>query len=89
MVYIVRGGHVDDIEIVGSDKLLVVAIGSLERHARGEFLGSVFAPRTDGDEILLGVRTHRFDESLGDPTRAQDSPPQGGRLVGRCNSGYG
>ena len=67
---IVRSGHVDHVEIVGSDKLLVVAIGSLERHARGEFLGSVLAPRTDGDEILLGVGTHRFDESLGDPTRA-------------------
>jgi hypothetical protein len=88
MVQIVRRGHVDDIEIVGSDKLLVVAVGLSERHARGEFLGSVSVPRTDGDDILLGVRTHRFDESLGDPTGTQDSPPQGGRLVGRCNSGY-
>jgi hypothetical protein len=86
---IVRGGHVDHIEIVGSDKLLVVAIGSLERHARREFFGSVFAARTDGYDILLGVGTHRLNESLGNPTRAQDSPPQDGRLAGRCNSGCG
>jgi hypothetical protein len=70
MVHIVGGGHVDHIEIVGSDKLLVVAIGSLERHPRSEFLGSVFAPRTDGYDILLGVGAHRLNESLGDPTRA-------------------
>jgi hypothetical protein len=68
MVHIVRRGHVDHIEIVRSDKLVVVAIGSLERHARGEFLSSVFAPRTDGHYILLGVGTYRLNEPLGDPT---------------------
>jgi hypothetical protein len=38
---------------------------------------------------LDGVGTHRLNESLGDPTRAQESPSQDGRLVGRCNSGCG
>jgi hypothetical protein len=89
MMHIVRGGHVDDVEIVGSDELLVVAIGSLQPHARGEFLGSVFAPRTDSDEILFGVRTHRLDEALGHPNRVQDAPSHRGCLGGRSNSGWG
>src|SRR5262245_1488407 len=89
MVHIVRGGHVDDIEIVGRDKLWVVAVGSLERHARGECLGSGFAPCAGGDEILFGVRTHRLDESLGDPARAQDSPPQGAYPLGSLWPGLG
>jgi hypothetical protein len=88
VVLVVRGGNVDDIEIVGRDKLLVVAVASLERHARGESLRSIFAPRADGDEILFGVRTHRVDESLGDPARAQDSPPHGGAsLAGAIRDG--
>jgi hypothetical protein len=55
VMQIVRGRHVNDIEIVGSDKLFVIAIGSLERHARCEFLGFVFAARTDSRDILAGV----------------------------------
>jgi len=87
MMQIVRGGHVDHIEIIGSDNLVVIAVGTLERHARSEFLGSVFAARADGCDILPGVGSHRLNESLGDPTRAQDSPAQDGRLAGGCNSG--
>jgi hypothetical protein len=68
VMQIVRGGHVDHIEIVRGDEFLVVAIGSLERHARGEFLGSVFGARADGYNILPGVGAHRLNEAFGDPT---------------------
>src|SRR5262249_23286981 len=43
MMQIVRGGHIDHIEIVGSNKLLVVAVGPPECHARCEFLRPFFA----------------------------------------------
>jgi hypothetical protein len=50
------GGHINHIEIVGTDKLLVVTEGLLEAHPGGEFLGSLLVARTDGDDIRPGVR---------------------------------
>jgi hypothetical protein len=83
-----RGGDVDHIEIVGSDKLLVVAIGLLESHARCEFLSTGFATGTDCNDILRGVGTNRLNESLGDPARAENAPADDRRLAGGFDSGF-
>jgi hypothetical protein len=89
MMQMVWSRYVDNIKIVGIDKLLVIAIRLLERHAGCEFRGSLFAARTNSYDILFGVRSHRLNESLGYPTRAQYSPPQDLRLGGGFDSRCG
>ena len=66
---IVRGGNVDDVQVASCEKRPVVAIGVLEPHARGEFLGAASVPGTDGNDVLPGMGTHRLNKPLGDPAR--------------------
>jgi len=67
MMQIVWSRHVDNVEIVGMDKLLVIAISCLS--PRGMRIPRLaFAARTNGYDILFGVRTHRLNEPLGYPT---------------------
>ena len=89
MMQIVWSGHIDNIEIFGMDKLLVIAISLLQPHPGCESLGSLFAARTNSYDILFGVRSHRLNESLSYPTRAQDSPPQDLRFGGGFDSRSG
>jgi hypothetical protein len=81
--------YVDNVEIVGSDKLLVIAISLLEPQAGRELRGSLFTARTNSYDILFGMRSDRLNESLGYPTRAQDSPSQNWRVGCGFNSGCG